>query len=77
MSDNNVVFLGRNRNALIKLAITLLLPLAIFLVPTSEVFTSDMRLFLVITLMAIISFATDSLPQTGVALALQIGRAHV
>lgn len=72
MSDNNVVFLGRNRNALIKLAITLLLPLAIFLVPTSEVFTSDMRLFLVITLMAIISFATDSLPQTGVALALPL-----
>ena len=72
MSDNNVVFLGRNRNDLIKLAITLLLPLAIFLVPTSEVFTSDMRLFLVITLMAIISFATDSLPQTGVALALPL-----
>lgn len=70
--SNDVVFLGRNRNALIKLAVTLLLPLAIFLVPTNDLFTSDLRLFLVITLMAIISFATESLPQTGVALALPV-----
>lgn len=70
--SENTVFLGRNRNALIKLAVTLLLPLALFLVPTNEIFTSDLRLFLVITLMAIISFATESLPQTGVALALPL-----
>lgn len=71
MSDQTL-FLGRDRNALIKLAITVILPLFIFLVPTNDVFTADFRLFLVITLIAIISFATDSLPQTGVAVALPV-----
>lgn len=66
------IFLGRDRNALIKLALTVILPLFIFLVPTNDVFTADFRLFLVITLIAIISFATDSLPQTGVAIALPV-----
>lgn len=70
--SSNAVFLGRSRNDLIKLAITVLLPLFIFLVPTNDVFTADFRLFLVITLIAIISFATDSLPQTGVAIALPV-----
>lgn len=65
MSSNTVLW-GRSRNDLIKLAITVLLPLFIFLGPTNDVFTADFRLFLVITLIAIISFATDSLPQTGV-----------
>ena len=71
MSSNTVLW-GRSRNDLIKLAITVLLPLFIFLVPTNDVFTADFRLFLVITLIAIISFATDSLPQTGVAIALPV-----
>lgn len=70
MSD--VVFLGRNRSSLIKLAITVLLPLLLFFIPTNETFTNDLRLFLIITLIAIISFATDSLPQMGVSLALPI-----
>ena len=44
MSSNTVLW-GRSRNDLIKLAITVLLPLFIFLVPTNDVFTADFRLF--------------------------------
>ena len=64
--SNNAVFLGRSRNEVIKLVITAL-PLLLFLAPTNDFFTADLRLFLILTLIAIVSFATDSLPQTGVA----------
>ncbi len=63
---------GRSKNDLIKLFITIAFPLALIFVPTNEVFTPQMRLFFIVTLIAIFSFATDSLPQTGVALALPI-----
>ncbi len=68
----NIVALGRTGRDLVKLAITIILPLMIFLVPTNDTFTPAMRLFFVITLMAILAFATDSLPQSGVALALPV-----
>lgn len=70
--SGNSLFLGRDRNALIKLGCTIILPLLLFLIPTNDVITPAFRLFLVITLIAIISFATDSLPQTGVAIALPV-----
>lgn len=69
--SNNAVFLGRSRNEVIKLVITAL-PLLLFLAPTNDFFTADLRLFLILTLIAIVSFATDSLPQTGVAIALPV-----
>lgn len=69
--SNNAVFLGRSRNEVIKLVITAL-PLLFFLAPTNDFFTADLRLFLILTLIAIVSFATDSLPQTGVAIALPV-----
>lgn len=70
--SSNTVALGRSKNDLIKLFITIAFPLALIFVPTNEVFTPQMRLFFIVTLIAIFSFATDSLPQTGVALALPI-----
>lgn len=70
--SNNTIALGRSRNALIKLAITVILPLFAFLIPTSDYITMDIKIFLVITMIAIISFATESLPQTGVAIALPV-----
>lgn len=66
------IALGRTRSGLIKLAITVILPLLLFLIPTTEVFTPTLRLFFVITLIAILAFATDSLPQSGVALSLPV-----
>lgn len=69
--STNAVFLGRSRNEVIKLVITAL-PLLLFLAPTNDFFTADLRLFLILTLIAIVSFATDSLPQTGVAIALPV-----
>ncbi len=69
---SNIVALGRTRGQLIKLGITVLLPLLFFLIPTNETFTPELRLFFVITLMAIFAFATESLPQSGVALALPV-----
>lgn len=71
MSETKL-FMNRTRGELIKLAITVLLPFFIFLIPTSEVFTSQLRLFFVITLIAILSFATEALHQTGVSLALPV-----
>ncbi len=72
MSQKNIVALGRTKNELVKLFITVFLPLCFFFVPVNDSFTPQIRLFFVITLIAIISFATDSLPQMGVALSLPI-----
>lgn len=69
---SNIVALGRTRGELIKLGITVLLPLCFFFIPTNETFTPELRLFFVITLIAILAFATESLPQSGVALALPV-----
>lgn len=61
MSGKTIVALGRTKNELIKILFTVGIPLCLFLIPTNEAFTSQMRLFFVLTLIAIISFATDSL----------------
>lgn len=70
--SQKTLFLGRNRMDIFKLACTVLLPVLIFFIPVNETFTSDLRLFLVVTLIAIIAFATGSIPQTAVAIALPI-----
>lgn len=57
--------------AKIKLALTFA-PVLILLIPTNEVFTSQMRLFFVITLIAIVSFCVESIPQTAAALAMPL-----
>lgn len=48
------------------------LPMLIFLIPTSEVFTSQIRLFFVITFMAILMFAFEIVPQAVPAIILPI-----
>ena len=50
----------------------LLAPLLIFLVPVTDSFTAQMRLFLVLTLMAIMMFAFDIVPQAVPAICLPI-----
>lgn len=69
--STNISTINRTRGDWIKIILTLL-PAVMFLIPTNDIFTGQLRLFFVMTLIAIISFATDSLPQTGVALALPI-----
>lgn len=48
------------------------LPAALFLIPTNDLFTGQMRLFCVITLFAIIAFATETFQQTFIAFLLPI-----
>lgn len=70
--STKAVFWGRSRNDLLKLVVTVLLPLMIMLIPTNDTFTFQLKLFLAITLVAIIAFATGSIPQTAVAVALPV-----
>ncbi len=48
------------------------LPFLLLLVPTNEVFTSQMRTFFVITLVVILALCLETIPQTVAALALPI-----
>lgn len=51
----------KNSTTLIKWLITIGIPLALFLIPTNETFTAQIRLFLVLTLVAIFIVAFESL----------------
>lgn len=57
---------------LIKWAFTLGLPLIIMLIPSNEIFTIQMKLFFASTLMGILCFAFEVVPQTTVALILPL-----
>lgn len=52
--------------------ITLGLPALVLLMPRTEVFTGEIRLFLAITLMAILMFAFENIQQTAVAIMLPL-----
>lgn len=56
----------------IKVFINFGLPLMLFLIPTNDVFTREIRLFLVVTLIAIISFALETMHLMAVSIALPI-----
>ena len=57
----------------VKWAINFIIPLLLFLIPTAEDgFTSDIRLFLAITLFAIIVIATGNLPLVTIAILLPV-----
>ena len=60
-----------SRNDKIKLALTFS-PFLLLLIPTSEAFTPQIRTYFVITLIAIISFCVESIPQTAAALAMPL-----
>ncbi len=60
------------RNLYIKYAINVALPLAIALVPCTEVYTVQIKLFLASTIFAICAFAMETMPQTGVAIMLPV-----
>ena len=55
---------------IIKWAVTLGLPLILLLIPGNEVYTTQLKLFLALTLAAILMFAFENLNQTVVALLL-------
>ncbi|MFZ7101987.1 MAG: SLC13 family permease [Peptococcaceae bacterium] len=61
---------GIDKKNLIFWIITFALPLAIMLIPVSEVFTAQLRLFLAITLCAIFMFAFEAIPNLIPALLL-------
>lgn len=51
---------------------SLALSLGMFLIPTSEVFTSQMRVFLAVTIFAILAIALETLPKSAVTLLLPV-----
>ena len=57
---------------LITMIMTFALPLAILLIPTTELFTPQIRLYLVITLFAILTFIFGNINQTAIAILLPI-----
>ncbi|MCD2137595.1 SLC13 family permease [Salinicoccus halitifaciens] len=59
-------------NQIWKWAITLLLPMIIALIPVTDIFTSDIKWFLVITVMAVAIMATGVIPLIAISLALPI-----
>lgn len=61
-----------DKKALIKWICVILFPVLVALIPTGEVFTGSVKLFFVITLLAILLFATEVINQTAVALLLPV-----
>lgn len=59
------------KNAIIW-AITIILPLAIMLIPTNEIFTIKLKLYVAITLMGILIMAFESLNQLALAILLPV-----
>ena len=57
---------------IIKAIVTLALPLSLLLIPTGDVFTAQMRLFCVITLMGILCYAFENVNQTVVSILMPI-----
>jgi di/tricarboxylate transporter len=65
-------FLARHKSTIFW-GITVIVPLAIMLIQTGEVFTSDIRLFVAITACAILIFAFETLPQLIPSILLPLG----
>lgn len=59
-----------SRTGIVKMAVTIGLPLMIMLIPANEIFSATLKLFLAITLFAILAFAFENFNQTLIALAL-------
>ncbi|NLZ93760.1 MAG: SLC13 family permease [Firmicutes bacterium] len=58
--------------AIAKIAVVIILPLLLFVVPTGEAYTSSVKAFAVITILAISLFATEVINNTIVALLLPV-----
>lgn len=65
-------FVARNKTPIFW-GITVIVPLIIMLLPTGEVFTADIRLFVAITALAILIFAFETLPQLIPSVLLPLG----
>lgn len=61
-----------SKGDMIKWVITILAPLIIMAIPTTEIFTLQMKLFFASTLMGILCFAFEIVPQTAVALIMPL-----
>ena len=59
-----------NRMAIVKMVVTIGLPLSILLIPVNEVFSHTLRLYFAVTLFAILAFAFENFNTTLIALAL-------
>ncbi len=65
-------FTSINKVSAVKMAVTILAPLLICLLPTNELFTVQIQLFLAITLAAILAYAFEQFNQTLVSILLPI-----
>lgn len=63
---------GLSKKTVIIWAITIILPLAIMLIPTNEVFNIKLKLYVAITLMGILIMAFESLNQLALAILLPV-----
>ena len=59
-----------SRADILKMVVTIGLPLVIMLIPVNEIFTMQLKLYFVVTLAAILAFAFENFNQTLVSLAL-------
>ena len=62
-----------SRSTLIKWAITFIVPLCIFLIPTNDVYTSSMRMFLVITVFSLFLMGFEFFDNILPAMVMPIG----
>ena len=63
---------GLSKKTVIIWAITIILPLAIMLIPTNEIFNIKLKLYVAITLMGILIMAFESLNQLALAILLPV-----
>lgn len=61
-----------NKKSIIKWGINIIIPILILCIPTTALFTSDMKIFFAITAAAIILIATENIPTGATALILPI-----
>lgn len=61
-----------SKSTMIKLAVNILIPVLIMLIPTNEMFTPQLRLYFAITLLAILAFAFEVINTTVTAIILPI-----
>lgn len=63
---------ANSKTLAIKWAVNILLPLIFFFIPTTDVFTLQMKLFFATTIFAICCFAMETLDTTAVSIILPV-----
>ena len=61
-----------NKSTMIKLFLNVLIPVIIALIPANEIFTPQLKIYFVITMLAILAFAFEVINTTVVSILLPI-----